>query len=74
MKKTYLFSGIFQTDRPLTNNEIAAMRHAVCAQIEDPVSEEGESLDAKVDLGSITIIPFNDKVEIIVNPEMEDSK
>lgn len=72
MKNTYLFSGIFQTDRPLENSELAALRHAICAQIEEPIDLDGNRIKTSVDLGTITIIPFTDKVEIVVNPEIGD--
>lgn len=70
MKTTYLFSGIFQTDRPLEESEIAALRHAICAQIEEPVDADGNRIRTKIDLETVTMIPFTDKVEIVVNPEL----
>lgn len=69
MKHTYLMSGVFQTDRPMTDRELAALRRLVCAQIEEPVDMEDQPIIINVDLETIVIIPFNDKVEIIVNPE-----
>jgi hypothetical protein len=72
MKNTYLFSGIFQTDRPLENSELDALRHAICAQIEEPVDLDGNRIRTKIDLETITMIPFTDKVEIVVNPDSLD--
>ena len=55
---------------PLSEDQVAALHNSICAQIEEPVDLNGKNMNVNADIESFTIIPFTDKVEIIVNPEM----
>lgn len=41
----YSINLVFTTDRPLTENELDALRSQVIAQIDEPVDEYGDDVD-----------------------------
>ena len=73
MQNTYLFSGIFKANRMLTDKEIHELRQLISLQVltMSGVSEDG-SLTTSVNRDTVTVIPFSDKVEIVVSPDLLD--
>lgn len=71
MQNTYLFSGIFKANRMLTDKELYELRQLISLQVltMSGISEEG-NLTTSVDRETITVIPFSDKVEIVVSPHL----
>lgn len=55
----------------LTDKEIEALRQLISLQVltMSGISEEG-NLTTSVDRETITVIPFSDKIEIVVSPDL----
>lgn len=49
----YSITIVFSTDRPLTPEEQDQISMAVAVQVEDPLDEEGDSLDVDVSVMSV---------------------